>query len=65
MTTRKQLFISSVQKELAAERRMLKEYVHGDLLLRRFFEVFLFEDKPASDRHIDEVYLQEVEQSAI
>jgi ATP-dependent DNA helicase RecG len=44
------IFISSVQKELAAERRALKDYIHGDPLLRRFFEVFLFEDLPASDR---------------
>ena len=65
MTARKQIFISSVQKELADERRALKEYVHGDPLLRRFFEVFLFEDLPASDRRADEVYLHEVEQSAI
>lgn len=65
MTTRKQLFISSVQKELADDRRGLKEYVHGDPMLRRFFEVFLFEDLPASDRRSDEVYLHEVEQSAI
>ncbi|MBK5273882.1 MAG: DUF4062 domain-containing protein [Desulfuromonadales bacterium] len=65
MTARKQLFISSVQKELADERRALKEYVHGDPLLRRFFEVFLFEDLPASDRRADAVYLHEVEQSAI
>lgn len=65
MTTRKQLFVSSVQKELADDRRALKDYVHGDPLLRRFFEVFLFEDLPASDRRADEVYLAEVEQSAI
>jgi hypothetical protein len=42
------IFISSVQKELAAERRALKDYIHGDPLLRRFFDVFLFEDLPAS-----------------
>ena len=65
MTARKQLFISSVQKELADERRALKNYVHGDPLLRRFFEVFLFEDLPASDRRVDEIYLHEVERSAI
>jgi len=65
MTARKQLFISSVQKQLADERRALKEYVHGDPLLRRFFEVFLFEDLPASDRRADAVYLREVEQSAL
>lgn len=54
------IFISSVQKELAAERRALKDYVHDDALLRRFFEVFLFEDLPASDRRADAVYLDEV-----
>lgn len=54
------IFISSVQKELAAERRALKDYIHGDPLLRRFFEVFLFEDLPAFDRRADAVYLDEV-----
>src|SRR5688572_16010347 len=54
------IFISSVQKEFAAERRAVKEYIHGDPLLRRFFEVFLFEDLPASDRRADAVYLDEV-----
>ena len=54
------IFISSVQKELAAERRALKDYVHGDPLLRRFFEVFLFEDLPAADRRAAAVYLNEV-----
>jgi ATP-dependent DNA helicase RecG len=55
------IFISSVQKELAAERRALKDYIHGDALLRRFFDVFLFEDLPAADRRADEVYLSEVD----
>jgi ATP-dependent DNA helicase RecG len=59
------LFVSSVQKELAAERRALKEYVHNDPLLSRFFEVFLFEDTPASDRRADQVYLPEVDRCAI
>jgi hypothetical protein len=55
------LFISSVQKEFEAERAALREYVHADPLLRRFFEVFLFEDIPAKDRRADEVYLEEVD----
>jgi predicted HTH transcriptional regulator len=59
------IFVSSVQKELAAERRALKEYVHNDPLLGRFFEVFLFEDTPASDRRADQVYLAEVDRCAI
>ena len=65
MTSKKRIFVSSVQKELADERWALKEYVHGEPLLRRFFEVFLFEDLPASDRRADAVYLHEVERSAI
>jgi len=59
---RKMLFISSVQKEMQAERRAIKQFVQNDPLLRRFFDVFLFEDVPASDRKADEVYLKEVEE---
>lgn len=55
------IFVSSVQKELAEERGTLKEYVHNDPLLRQYFEVFLFEDLPASGRRADEVYLSEVD----
>lgn len=57
----KNIFISSVQKELQQERRALKEFVEGDALLRRYFTVFLFEDLTASDRKADDVYLEEVE----
>ena len=49
------IFISSVQKELAAERRAIRSFVDSDALLRRFFDVFLFEDVPASSRRADEV----------
>ncbi len=42
------LFISSVQKELAEERAALRDYLRGAALLRRFFEVFLFEEIPAA-----------------
>lgn len=55
------IFISSVQKELSAERRALKEYVEKDALLGRYFEVFLFEDLPARDQRADAVYLDEVD----
>ncbi|RJQ48926.1 MAG: DUF4062 domain-containing protein [Nitrospiraceae bacterium] len=57
----KHIFISSVQKEFREERRALKEFIQGDALLRRYFDVFLFEDLPASDRKADDVYLKEVE----
>jgi ATP-dependent DNA helicase RecG len=59
------LFISSVQKEFAAERAALRNYLRGDALMRRFFEPFLFEDMPAADRRADEVYLHEVERCDI
>jgi len=40
------LFVSSVQKELAAERRAVKDFVTHDPLLGRFIsDVFLFEFK--------------------
>ena len=59
---RKVLFISSVQKELREERHAVREFVRNDPLLRRFFDVFVFEDLPAKDRRADNVYLREVGQ---
>lgn len=59
------IFISSVQKEFAKERSALRDYLRGDPLLRRFYDVFLFEDVPAVDRRADEVYLHEVERCDI
>ena len=61
VANRKTLFVSSVQNELSAERRAIKSFLQNDPLLRRFFDVFLFEDLPASDRRTDDVYLGEVE----
>ncbi len=55
------VFVSSVQREFAAERRAVKEFIGGDPLLRRFFEVFLFEDVPASGQRPDQLYLAEVD----
>lgn len=54
------VFISSVQREFAEERAALRDYLRGDALMRRFFDVFLFEDVPAADRRPDELYLDEV-----
>ena len=59
------IFISSVQREFANERAALRNYVQDNPALRRFFEVFLFEDAPASDRRPDELYLAEVERCDI
>ena len=59
------IFISSVQREFATERKHLSDYLSGDPLMRRFFSVFLFEELPASDRRPDEVYLDEVQKCDI
>ncbi len=64
--TRYKIFISSVQKELAAERLAVKDFINHDPLLSRFISnVFLFEDIPAGDRKPDDIYLGEVEQCDI
>jgi ATP-dependent DNA helicase RecG len=65
MPGKKRIFISSVQKEFATERRALRDYLQGDPLLSRFFEVFLFEDIPAADRRADEIYLAEVDRCSV
>jgi ATP-dependent DNA helicase RecG len=59
------IFVSSVQKELAEERGALAEHVREDPLLRRFFDVFLFEELPAKDRRADEVYLDKIDEAAV
>ena len=60
-TRRYRIFVSSVQKELAAERRAVKEFIlHDPLLNRSISDIFLFEDIPAGDRKPDDVYLNEV-----
>ena len=41
------VFISSVQGEFASESMALRDYIRGGPLIRRFFDVFLFEDAPA------------------
>jgi ATP-dependent DNA helicase RecG len=56
------VFVSSVQKELAVERRAVKDFILRDPVLSRFIhDVFLFEDVPAGDRRPDSIYLAEVE----
>lgn len=55
------IFVSSVQHEFTKERAALRHYLRGDPLMRRFFEAFLFEDVPATDRRPDALYLDEVE----
>lgn len=60
------IFISSVQKELAEERQLIKNFIINDPLLSRFISnVFLFEDLPAADRKPDDIYLSGVEKCDI
>ena len=59
------IFISSVQKEFAEERRKLAEHIENDPVCGRFFDVFLFERLPAKARSAEEVYLDELEKSDI
>ena len=59
------MFVSSVQKELAAERRAIADHVRADPLLKRFLDVFLFEELPPKDRRADQLYIEKVDQSAV
>jgi len=64
--THLKIFISSVQKELATQRRAVKDFITHDPLLSRFIaDVFIFEDIPAGDRKVDDIYLGEVAQCDI
>ena len=59
------IFLSSVQKEFQEERAALRDYLRGDPLMRRFFELILFEEIPAADRRADSVYLDAVAKNDI
>ena len=51
------VFISSVQREFANERRQLCDYIRTDALLGQFFLPFIFEDMPASEVSAQKAYL--------
>ena len=53
------IFISSVQKEFARERREIARYIRKDALFGKFFDVFLFEETPAGSSPAQGVYLKE------
>ena len=55
------IFVSSVQKEFASERQAIRAAVESDAVLGRYFQVFLFEELPASDRKVGEVFVSEVD----
>lgn len=54
------IFLSSVQSEFATERVAIRDYVRGDKLLSKHFDVFIFEDAPAQDRTPQDLYLDEL-----
>jgi predicted HTH transcriptional regulator len=56
------LFISSVQKEFAKERRAIASYIRKDAVFGKFFDVFLFEESPAASVSAQGVYLKEASQ---
>lgn len=59
------IFISSVQREFARERRALADHIRKDMLLGTFFDVFLFEETAAQNKSAQGVYLGEVRDSDI
>ena len=54
------IFVSGVQKELKAERLAVGGLVDKDVLLRDYFNVFLFEKAPAGNKPSKAVCLKEV-----
>ena len=59
------IFISSVQKEFAQERRSLAAHIREHALLHEYFTVYLFEETAAAGAAPDTLYLDEVEQSDV
>lgn len=51
------VFISSVQREFADERKQLYDYIRTDSLLGQFFVPFIFENLPASEISAQKAYL--------
>lgn len=59
------VFISSVQSEFATERARLCEYIRRDPMLGVYFSPFIFENVPAMDASVQEVYLKEARESDV
>ena len=59
------IFIGGAQPEFAREREHLRDYLRGDPVMLRFFEIFPFEDAPGSDRRPEEAHVDEVERCDI
>lgn len=59
------IFISSNQREFAEERKMIKEEIENDFFLGNLFEVFLFEDTPATGETAYNLYMETIEKTDI
>ncbi|MGB9200648.1 ATP-binding protein [Methanobacterium sp.] len=59
------VFISGNQTELSEERFAVKDVINNNPVFKRFFDVFLFEEVPASRQRPDFTYLKEVKDSDI
>lgn len=62
----KRIFVSSVQREFAEIRKLLKRYIARNPAYRRLFDTFVFEEDVVSqDRRTDEVYIDELKRCDI
>jgi len=59
------VFVSGNQKELKEERLAVEEAILGTAILRKFFDVFIFEELPAKGKPPVLTYLKEVDGSDI
>ena len=59
------IFVSGVQKELKEERYAVKHLLAGNVLLKEYFKVFLFEDSPAKSKSAKTAYVNEVRKADI
>lgn len=62
---RKQIFISSVQREFAHARDKLASFINNDPYWSQFFYAFIFENLPANRRSPSDIYLGKIDNCAI
>lgn len=65
MIVRIKIFVSGNQTELRDDRFIVKETITSDLILKDIFEIFLFEDLPATGKNPISAYITEVKNSDI
>lgn len=60
-----QIFVSGMQKELKKERLAIKELVNSNIILKEYFDIFLFEQSSAKSKSSKDTYLDAVRRSDI